>query len=71
MKLTLSSNQAVSLQHQNVKTKIYISSEREEVLRQKKKHFASFLNGFHLPKTVSDLRVRLQNQVDLDRLDCS
>ena len=33
--------------------------EREEVLSWNKRHFSSFLNGFHLSEIVSDLRVHL------------
>ena len=53
------SNQAVLLHDQIIKTKTLVSSERKELLRwNKKNHFSSFLNGFQLPKIVSDLRVR-------------
>ena len=53
------SNQAVFLHDQNVRTKIWISWERKELLTWNEKHFLSCLKGFQLPKAVSDLRVRL------------
>ena len=36
-----------------------ISWEQTKLLSWNKKHFSSFLKGFLLPKTVSDLKVRL------------
>ena len=39
--------------------KLYVSWEREELLRWNKKHFSSFWNSFQMPKIASDLRVHL------------
>ena len=46
------SNQAVFLHYQKLKTKIYISCKRKEILRWNKKHFSPFLKGFQSPKVV-------------------
>ena len=52
-------HQVVFLYDQNVKTKLSISWRQKQLLRWNKKHFSSFLKSYHLPKLVSDLRVRL------------
>ena len=43
-------NQAVFLHDQKVKTKIEISLPRKELSRRNKKHFSSFVKGFHWSK---------------------
>ena len=43
-------NQAVSSRWPEVKTKISISWEWKELLRENKKHFSSFFQGFHWSK---------------------
>ena len=43
-------NQAVFLHDQKVKTKIEISLARKELSRRNKKHFSSFVKGFHWSK---------------------
>ena len=47
------------LQDPKVMAKTEISWERKELLRSNKKHLSSFLKGFQLSKTVSNLRVHL------------
>ena len=59
MKLTYLSNQAIFLHDQSEKR----NEKRKELLSWHKKHFSSFLKGFHLPNIVSDLRVHLLHSV--------
>ena len=56
----LVSNQVVFPHDQNVRTKVQISWEQNDLWTWNKKHFSSFLKGFQLTKVVSDLRVRFK-----------
>ena len=56
------------LHDQKLMTKMWISWERKELLKGNKKHFSSFLKGFHLSKIISDLRVRFKNFAILETL---
>ena len=47
------------LHDKRVKTTFKYLMNEKELLEQNKKHFSSFLKGFHLSKIDSELRVRL------------
>ena len=51
--------------YQNVKTKMWISQERKELLTWNKKHFSSILKSFQLSKIATDPRVKIWVLVQL------